>query len=504
MPPVDPARAQPPLVLVLDAGTSSFRAAVYDARARPVTGWSARAEHSATVRPDGGAEFDPTAVLDIIAGLVDQALAAAGQRAQGIAAVGMASLAATLLAVDASGAPLTPVYLYSDTRPASAAAELRRRLDEAAVHARTGCRLQSSYAPALLLWLSRAQPEAFGRAARWLSLPEFIYGRLFGEYRCGYAIAAWSGLLNGETLDWDEELLTFLGVGRERLSPLGEASLSGLRPQFARRWPALASVPWFPAWADGAASNIGSGCASPQEMALSLGTTGALRVVATGQGGSLPSGLWRYRVDRARPLVGGALNEGGGTVAWLRGLLQLADLAAAEAEVAAATPDGHGLTVLPLPLGERSPGWNSDLRAVIAGLSSGTRPADVLQAAMEAVAYRFGLVAAELREAVPGATRMVASGGAAEASPAWLQIIADVLGAPLELSAEAEATSRGVAVLVLEALGAAAAVLPAATSRTFAPNADRHECYAAAMQRQQRLYRAIVDWQETPGRTPRR
>ena len=494
MPAVAARDAQSPLVLVLDAGSSSLRGSVYDALARPVQGWEARDAHRLHATPGHGVEEYADEVTERIARVIDRVLACMGTRSGEVGAVGMASYASSLVGVDEAGVPLTPLYPYADTRPAAEVRELRAHLDELAVHQRTGCRLHTSYLPARLLWLSRTAPDAYRRARRWMSLPEYLFARFLGVRQCSYSIASWTGLLNRATPAWDAEWLETLGLDPASLSPVSDAPLTGLTGEFTSRWPALAEVPWFPGYADGATSNIGSGCTTPDAAALSIGTSGAMRLVTESPPETLSSALWSYRVDRSRALVGGALNEGGGVIAWARDVFRLPDIDAAEERIAAAAPDGHGLTVLPFLTGERSPGWNPDIRAAVAGIGLQTGPVEVLQALMESVAYRFGLIWRELKEVSPGAERLVASGGGAVQSPVWLQMLADVLGRPVSLSAEHEATSRGVAVLVLEALGAGAAIPPAETARTFHPDAARHARYAAAMERQQALYDLITEW----------
>src|SRR5579884_1252109 len=143
MPVVAPPDAQPPFVLVLDAGSSSLRATIFDGHARPFEGWDARFARPLRTTPDGGVEADPHNTVIHLASLIDEVLAACGGRAGEIAAVGMASLAATLVGVDAAGHPVTPIYAYSDARPAADVRGLRARLDEGAVHQRTGARLHT-------------------------------------------------------------------------------------------------------------------------------------------------------------------------------------------------------------------------------------------------------------------------------------------------------------------------------------------------------------------------
>ena len=114
------------------------------------------------------------------------------------------------------------------------------------------------------------------------------------------------------------------------------------------------------------------------------------------------------------------------------------------------------MTVLPFLAGERSPGWAGHARATLHGLSQATTPLDILRAGLESVAFRIALVFDLLRRLLPGDPEIVASGGALLGSPAWLQIMTDVLNRPVAVSAVQEVSGRGAALLALEALGALA------------------------------------------------
>ena len=168
--------------------------------------------------------------------------------------------------------------------------------------------------------------------------------------------------------------------------------------------------------------------------------------------GGVPHGLWAYRLDRSRELVGGVLGDGGNLFEWMSRTLALG-LTPAEIDAAllAAVPAGHGLTVLPFLAGERSTGWNAALRGAVVGMRLETTGLDILQAGMEAVAYRFAAIMRLLRAGVPGLHEVRGTGGALRVSAAWGQIIADVLQQPLPCTEEAEASSRGAALLALRA-----------------------------------------------------
>jgi gluconokinase len=123
-----------------------------------------------------------------------------------------------------------------------------------------------------------------------------------------------------------------------------------------------------------------------------------------------------------------------------------------------------------------------------------TTPIDIVRASLESVAYRFGIVFEVLRENLPHMRGIIGSGAGLIHSPAWLQIMTDVLGEPMYVSAVPEASSRGAALLVLEAIGALPdlGAAPAPLGREYQPDAARRKIYRAAMERQRQLYQRLI------------
>ncbi|HEY4386599.1 MAG TPA: gluconokinase [Ktedonobacteraceae bacterium] len=490
---------KPPYVLALDVGTSSTRALLFDASGAAVPNRVAQRTYELTTSNEGEVSVDADILLAVVAETIDDLLKQMGAEAQKIAAVALDTFWHSLLGVDADNHPLTPVITWEDTRPFQAANDLRNELDERAVHKRTGARFHASYWPAKLRFLAQSQPEVFQKTSQWISFGEYIHRRFLGHSICCLSMASGTGLLDTKKCIWYDELLHYLHIRPEQMPTLGDLhdSVQGLSKEYADRWPMLQQVPWFPALGDGATACIGSGCSTPEHWSLTIGTSSALRVVGEFNDVTPPPGLWLYRIDARRYVLGGALSEGGNLLSWLDTMLKVPALKDAEPLISQIAPDGHGLTILPFVSGERSLGWHADARMTIAGLSIHTSPADLLRAGYEALAYQLTAVYGELLKTLQMADnppRLVCSGGALLSSEILQHIVADAIGNALYPSTAHEASARGAALLALEAMQ----LVPDVASLTpdlKAPvevNASHHVIYCKGYDRQRDLYRRLL------------
>jgi gluconokinase len=443
-------------VLALDVGSSSVRARLFDDRARELEGGARRTYEPRRGR-DGSAELDPDELVAASRAVLEEAARGAFD------ALAISCFWHSLLLLDERERPLTPVLLWEDRRAADQAVELAEHLDGERVHARTGCYLHPSYWPAKLAWLQAERPDVLAAALRLVSFGDYLFLALTGELRTTLSTASGTGLFDLHARAWDVELLETLGLDAALLPPLGEEPAGE---------PAI-----FPPLGDGACSNLGAGCTTPDRAALMIGSSGAYRVVRE----VVPkprTGLFCYFLDERRVVEGGALSDGGNLHAWLGRTLLPGRAEPRE-------PDAHGLTFLPLLGGERSSGWNPRATGAVAGLTFHVDSADLRQAALEGVAYRL----AEVAEALPEVGEVVGTGHALLASPAWIQLCADVLDRPVTASAVPEGSARGAAVHALEQLGAKPD--PAPLGQTYKPDPRRTEIYASARVRQRDLYNRL-------------
>ena len=475
-------------IVSLDVGTSSVRALLYDSGARHMEGYGAQLPHAVRTTPDGGAEIDPEELAQHTIDCLDELHRQVHEAGFRITAVAGSAFWHSFCGVDGDGKPTLPILHLLDTR---SAAEVGRVPD---THAATGCPAHSSYWPAKLLWLERNRAAEFNATQRFLSFPEYLFEKLFGEARVSTSMASATGLWNQAGNTYDYATLQALPIRREQLADPAsmDKPLHNLRDEYRTMWPAFANCPWFPAIGDGAANHIGSGCLNPNQFSLMVGTTGAMRVLVPSPG-ALPQGLWCYRLDPNRALMGGALSNGGDVYAWLKRTLAMPKNT--EARLEAAEPGSHGLGVLPFLAGERSPYWRADLRGAITGLSLSTEPFHILHAALESISLRFREIYGALAAATGTPAEVIASGGALLNSPAWTQIMADALGRPVVASTELEASSRGAALYGLERIGAIPSLdaLAASTGATFSPRPQFEETYARLLGEQRSLYTKLFE-----------
>ena len=289
-------------------------------------------------------------------------------------------------------------------------------------------------------------------------------------------MASGTGLLELATATWDAQALELAGVDERALPAIAPGGWAGrLGPEGARRWPSLAGATWHPATGDGAASNVGAGCVSPDRVAVNVGTSAAIRAVEPAETAApLHRELWRYLVDDRQVVSGAAFSGAGNLYAWLRQVTTLPAEGSVEEELAAVPPGSRGVVVMPYHAGSRPP---LDLAAgsgAITGISLATTAVEILSATLEAVCYRLAAGYEALAAMLPAEPEVVASGGAIVASPWWQQTLADVLGRPVRVVDEPEASARGAALLAL------GQTTEPATVRVVEPRPDAVDAQRAA------------------------
>jgi gluconokinase len=447
----------------VDIGTTSTKAVAYTLDGRVVA-------HDAVdyplLRPTpAAAEQDPEQIFRAVCTTLQRTVAQSGATARDVVCVSFSAAMHSVIAIDAAGAPLTRSITWADNRAAAWAERIRREQGGDAIYRRTGTPVHPMSPLAKLAWLHEAESAITSRAARFVGIKEYVFFRLFGSWQVDHSIASATGLMDLQRLDWDGEALRVAGVRRDQLSALVPTThhLTGLAPEVAASLGLAVDTPFVVGANDGVLSNLGVDAIAPGQVAVTIGTSGAMRSVVD-RPLTDPSGrTFCYALTPQRWVVGGPVNNGGIIFRWVRD-----EFAASESEtakrlgidpyevltrIAERVPAGaEGLLFHPYLAGERAPFWNADLRGSFFGLGMHHRKEHMIRAVLEGVIFNLYSILPAVESLVGTSTGIKATGGFAR-SGLWRQMMADVFEREVVVPESFESSCLGAAVLGLYALG---------------------------------------------------
>jgi len=439
------------IVLAIDNGSSSVRAGLFDATGREACE-SVKVKRSFRAGPNGESELNPFDAIDQTRHAIDRLLGSEQNAfVRNVQFCAFCAFWHSLCGLDSNSEPTTPILGWADTRAREYSTMLKQNFDESAIHERTGAHFHSSFWPAKLLWIREQQPEVWKRTTRWVSFSDLCQLKLFGDARTSVSMASATGMFDQATLTWDRELLEFVGLDANQMPEIATFG-SVIRPsqEALARWPQLANSMLLPAIGDGAADTLGAGCTRLGKAVLMIGTSASMRMMYEGEPPrNLPAGLWSYRLDERRIVVGGALSDGGNLISLLRRKFGVKGNIAQDLRV---RKHDRNLRVEPYFFGERSTGYREDAIGEIIGLESNHDGIDVILSAMHAIAERLADIAERLSRIAP-VESVTASGGTLREYPIWREIIEEKLGRRITPSNTRESSLKGTVLLAAERLG---------------------------------------------------
>jgi len=367
--------------------------------------------------------------------------------------------------MDANDQPLTHSITWADNRAAAWADKIRYEMDGHAIYLRTGTPIHPMSPLCKLMWLRHDRPDIFLRSARFVGIKEYVFHRMFGQWLVDHSIASATGLFNLRELDWDSGALALIGVTAAQLSQPVPTTyrLSGLSPALAQQLGLLPTTPFVIGANDGVLSNLGVNAIAPGQVAVTIGTSGAMRTVVD-QPVTDPAGrTFCYALTENHWVVGGPINNGGSILRWVRDELATAEAAEARQrgadpydalmEIAAQVRAGaDGLLFHPYLAGERAPLWDADARGSFFGLAMHHGKPHMIRAALEGVIFSLYSILPAVEALIGPSRRMMATGGFAR-SALWRQMMADIFDREVVVPESVESSCLGAAVLGLYALG---------------------------------------------------
>jgi gluconokinase len=410
--------------------------------------------------------------------------------------ISLSSAMHSLIAVDEQGNALAPMITWADSRAAGVAAELLSTPLGTDLYRLTGTPIHSMSPLSKLIWIRENDPALLKNAFKFISIKEYIWFKLFKKFECDHSIASCTGLMDVHHLSWSDKALAAAGIAADKLSALVPTSY--FRDDFnpSETLPFLYAGTTFVIGAsDGCMANLGTGAIEPGTAALTIGTSGALRVAGKQAVFNEKAMTFSYLLDEKIFINGGPINNGGIALKWHlknisdNGELTDADYDSAFLEAGKVACGADGLIFLSYLQGERAPIWDSNSCGTFFGLTLKHHRQHFTRAVIEGICFALNDVLQSLVASGQEIHQLNVSGGFVS-SPLWLQILADITGKKLVLATTEDASAVGAAYLAMKATGLSSGYpLPERKERSvIMPDKDNHALYQRYFDVYRKLY----------------
>ncbi|MES9737278.1 gluconokinase [Peribacillus frigoritolerans] len=372
----------------------------------------------------------------------------------------------SVIAMDENDQPLTACITWADNRSEAWAHKIKDELDGHEVYKRTGTPIHPMSPLSKITWIVNDHPEIATNVKKYIGIKEYIFKKFFGQYVVDYSLASSMGMLNLKNLDWDEEALRIAGVTRDQLSELVPTTkiFDNCDADLAKQIGIDPQTPFVIGASDGVLSNLGVNAIRKGEIAVTIGTSGAIRTIIDEPKTDEKGRIFCYALTEKHWVIGGPVNNGGMVLRWIRD-----EFASSEVETAKrlgidayevltkiaerVRPGADGLLFHPYLAGERAPLWNPDVRGSFFGLTLSHKKEHMIRAALEGVIYNLYTVFLALTECMDGpVTRIQATGGFAR-SAVWRQMMSDIFESEVVVPESYESSCLGACILGLYATG---------------------------------------------------
>lgn len=427
--------------------------------------------------------------------------------------VSFSSAMHSLMAVNDKGDPITPLILWSDGRSEKEAAWLKEQNIAHDIYEHTGTPIHPMSPLCKLLWMKSNDPKTFKKATKFIGIKEFLFSKLFGEYLVDYSIASATGMFDHSALQWYDPLLQLLEINKEHL-PQAASSLyvlKGLRDEFPSRLGLEKNIPFVAGAADGCLANLGTGVTKKGEMAVTIGTSGAVRLFTDNPVNDEKGRVFNYLLLPKEFISGGAINNGGVLLDWFRHQFmkendQQESYDDFLKEALSAEAGSKGLLFLPYLMGERSPMWDSQARGAFIGVQIEHERKHFMRAVLEGICFSLYENVTLLETNNYQIKNVFASGGFTRTDE-WVQMLTDLFNKKVHTCGSGDASSVGAVLLGIRALGMirtweeGGKITP--TVKTYSPNKKQHLIYQRNYDLFAKMYETlkpamheIANWQE--------
>lgn len=436
-------------VLGIDIGTGSVKAVAVDLKGNSFA--DAQRYYSFNAPKPGYHEQDPEQIWQAFIESIKDVIAQTGLQPS---AISVSSAMHSFIAVDDSGNALAPMMTWADNRSAEIAVELRATDRGMSIYKATGTPIHSMSPLCKLIWLRDNDPDLFHKTHKFISIKEFIWHKLFNEFVVDYSIASSTGLFNITKFNWHEDALKLAGITTDVLSnPIAtDYAKTGSSWVFLDK-----NIPFIIGASDGCLANLGSMATEPGIAAMTIGTSGAVRIASNKPLPNTEAMTFSYILDKKTYICGGPINNGGVAMQWW--VKNATDPKPAEkdyerifSQIAKIPAGSNGLIFLPYLTGERAPIWDSESCGNFFGIRLQHTQADFSRAVLEGICFAMRDVLEAVQENSDPITQINISGGFTK-SEVWVQTLADITGKKLAILQADDASAVGAAFIALRVIG---------------------------------------------------
>lgn len=486
-----------PYILGIDIGTGSTKAV---AIALTGTALGVVQNHYPISSPEPGySEQDPLLIWDAFVKCMQEITAKIGHAPE---AVSLSSAMHSIIPVDEMGEALWPMITWADARSENIAQGLRDSAQGEEIYRITGTPIHAMSPLCKLIWLRTNKPELFVHAHKFISVKEFIWFRLFSSFQIDYSIASATGLFDILKLEWSTEACALAGLAADKLSK--PENTTYYRNDLSTATAGLLNIPQTTNFvigaSDGCCANLGSHTTGPGMAALTIGTSGAVRITSPQPVYNFEGMTFNYLLNQNTFVCGGAVNNGGIAINWLlQNFLQKEKLTAADydelfAAIETVPAGSNGLLFLPYLYGERAPLWDTKSSGAFLNIKPAHTRAHFLRAALEGVCFALYDVMKTVEDASTNIIQVNISGGFVS-SGTWTQILADITSKKLVVLQPEDASALGAIYLAMQVLHPERyeELTRVSGERIIEPNRENHERYSKLFLMFKKLYRDLKD-----------
>lgn len=487
-------------IVGIDIGTSNTKAVAFG-MAGEIFG-NANVSYGAIQTAPGFHEQDPEIFFNAVMSTLEEVI----MKNQDHVLVGISFSSAMhgLMAVDPTGKPITNIITWADLRSKDEAQKLKASEAGTRIYQHTGTPIHPMSPLCKLMWMKENDQVTFAAAFKFISVKEYIFFRLFGDYFIDHSIASATGLFDIYTLKWFKEALAVAGIHANQLSvPVSTTHVfTNLKKKYADSLGIPVDTPFIIGASDGCLANLGTNAVDAGDTSITIGTSGAVRMISEHPQYDEQQRIFNYLLTEEKYVSGGAINNGVVLLKWYTENFLEHSFVNMEGldwymEKACSVGSGcNGLIFLPYVMGERAPVWDADAKGVFFGIHSKHAQAHFMRAIVEGISFALYQVTKSLEETIGPVTNIFASGGFIH-SKEWLQILADISGKEIHVTNASDASALGAAILGLNALKILDNLSDAKSFITiqdsYVPDDDQHRIYMANYAVYASLYHSLKE-----------